>query len=63
MIEKKTGGTSMKKNCMFEATLTGEVLHLVLCGEIDHHSAVAIRTEMDERIMASKPKKTAPGKE
>ena len=48
----------MKKNCMFEATLTGEVLHLVLCGEIDHHSAVAIRTEMDERIMASKPKKT-----
>ena len=48
----------MKRNCMFEATRTGETLCFVLRGEIDHHSAVAIRTEMDEKIMESKPRKT-----
>ncbi len=48
----------MRKNCAFEASVEGEVLSLTLRGEIDHHSAVAIRTEMDEKILEQKPKKT-----
>ena len=48
----------MRKNCMFEASKEGEILELTLRGEIDHHSAVAIRTEMDAKILEEKPKKT-----
>ena len=48
----------MKKNCAFEASLREGVLELVLRGEIDHHSAVGIRTEMDARIMEERPRKT-----
>ncbi len=48
----------MKQNCAFEATLSEGVLELVLRGEIDHHSAVGIRTEMDAKIMEERPKKT-----
>ena len=28
-----------------------------LCGEIDHHSAVRVRSELDELIFAKRPKK------
>ncbi|MBR2354359.1 MAG: STAS domain-containing protein [Clostridia bacterium] len=48
----------MRKNCVFEASRSGEVLELTLRGEIDHHSAVGIRTEMDERIREEHPRKT-----
>lgn len=48
----------MKQNCAFEATLSEGVLEFVLRGEIDHHSAVGIRTEMDAKIMEERPKKT-----
>lgn len=48
----------MKKGCMFEAERKGEILELTLRGEIDHHNAVAIRTEMDQRILSEQPKKT-----
>ena len=47
----------MKKGCMFEAERKGEILELTLRGEIDHHNAVAIRTEMDQRILSEQPKK------
>ena len=48
----------MRNHCMFEASMDGEVLEIRLRGEIDHHSAVGIRTEMDAKIMEEKPKKT-----
>ncbi len=48
----------MKKNCMFETQRQGEILEFTLRGEIDHHSAVEIRTEMDERILSERPQKT-----
>lgn len=35
-----------------------EELLVVLSGEIDHHSAVWVRTEIDERIMRYKPART-----
>lgn len=48
----------MKKNCTFEVKRQEEILEFTLRGEIDHHSAVAIRTEMDQRILSERPKKT-----
>ena len=33
----------------------GEELVVHIGGEIDHHSAVQVRTEIDERIIATKP--------
>lgn len=48
----------MKRNCLFEASLRDGILEFSLRGEIDHHSAVAVRTEMDERILRERPRKT-----
>ena len=36
----------------------GEELLVVLKGEIDHHSAVWVRTEIDEKIMRYRPSRT-----
>lgn len=35
----------------------GEVLVVRVGGEIDHHSAVSVRTGIDEKIMAERPQK------
>lgn len=48
------------RNCSLsisEAERGGELL-VVLSGEIDHHSAVWVRTEIDERIMRYRPSRT-----
>lgn len=49
----------LKKNCSVETVPTADgVLEFRLKGEIDHHSAVMIRTEMDAEIRRQKPSKT-----
>ncbi|MBQ8331701.1 MAG: STAS domain-containing protein [Clostridia bacterium] len=48
----------IKQNCTFDADKQGTVLEIALRGEIDHHSAVQIRTEMDELIYEERPSKT-----
>ncbi len=49
----------LKKNCMLQMSSEGDdCLLVVLSGEIDHHSAVRVRTEIDEKIMELSPKKT-----
>ena len=48
----------LKNSCTFEAERQGDTLILTLHGEIDHHSAVGVRTRMDELIWADKPQKT-----
>lgn len=48
----------LKKNCSFEATSLDGVLEFRLSGEIDHHSAVMVRTEMDAEIQRQRPSKT-----
>ncbi len=48
----------MKSNCSYEASCRDGVLEIKLRGEIDHHSAVAVRTELDQRICETHPKKT-----
>jgi stage II sporulation protein AA (anti-sigma F factor antagonist) len=39
----------------FDSEFTGTVLKIKLRGEIDHHSAVAVRTAIDDMIRAKKP--------
>ena len=47
----------IKNSCFFEVTLTESALELTLRGEIDHHGAVRVRTEMDALIYEERPKK------
>ena len=47
----------IKRNCGFEVRRTEDVLTLTLCGEIDHHSAVQMRTEIDALLYEEHPKK------
>lgn len=46
-----------KRNCGFEAKKDGEILTVVISGEIDHHNAVSIRGDIDEKIYEERPKK------
>ena len=39
----------------FDSEFTGTVLKIKLRGEIDHHSAVAVRTAIDDMIRSRKP--------
>lgn len=39
----------------FDSEFTGTVLKIKLRGEIDHHSAAAVRTAMDEMIRSKRP--------
>lgn len=48
----------LKKNCLLEMSEVGDELCVSLSGEIDHHSAVWVRAEIDERISACQPKRT-----
>ena len=40
----------------FDSEFTGEALKIKLRGELDHHSAVAIRTQIDDMIRSKRPK-------
>ena len=48
----------LQHHCIFEWEMHDGVLTMTLCGEIDHHSAVRIRTEMDAQIYELRPAKT-----
>ena len=48
----------MKHDCIFDADKQGDVLAFTLRGEIDHHTAVRVRTEMDAMICELRPQKT-----
>lgn len=39
----------------FDSEFTGTILKIKLRGEIDHHSAVAVRTAIDDMIHSKKP--------
>ena len=48
----------IRSNSFFSCEeLEGDALLLKLCGEIDHHSAVAIRSDLDELIFKKRPKR------
>ena len=46
------------KNCELDMKEAEGTLEVKLCGEIDHHSAVIVRTEIDARISQICPQKT-----
>lgn len=46
-----------KNNCRYESRFENGVLEFCLLGEIDHHSAVNVRTEMDDEICRLRPQK------
>lgn len=48
----------MKGNCFFEAKREGEILEVTLYGELDHHGAVRLRTDIDALLGRERPKKT-----
>ena len=47
----------IKSNCFFETERQDEALILTLHGEIDHHNAVRIRTEMDALLYEERPRR------
>lgn len=46
------------KNCELDMKEADGVLEVSLGGEIDHHSAVIVRTQIDERISELRPQRT-----
>ena len=48
----------INKKCLYETKIENGVLDVVIHGEIDHHSAVAVRSEIDSIICESRPQKT-----
>lgn len=47
----------MEKGSLFTHVLSDGVLEIVLGGEIDHHSAVCVRGDIDRLIFESRPKR------
>ena len=41
----------------FDSEFTGDALKIKLRGELDHHSAVAIRTQIDDMIRTTRPQR------
>lgn len=48
----------VKKGCNFESEYEDGTLRICLSGEIDHHSAVSVRTAIDEKIYEYRPRST-----
>lgn len=48
----------LKKHCRYDTKLENGVLTVILRGEIDHHSAVGVRSEIDSLIYETRPRKT-----
>lgn len=48
----------INKNCLYDMKLENNVLTVTLRGEIDHHSAVNVRGEIDALICESRPEQT-----
>ena len=48
----------IKKTCNFECEEKDGRLRVVLQGEIDHHSAVAVRSAIDNKLYELRPKHT-----
>lgn len=47
----------IKSNCDFEYSTEGKDMRLVLCGEVDHHSASGLRRRVDELLCELRPER------
>lgn len=57
--EKKTEVEMKGNNCFYEIERKDGLVRVRLVGEIDHHNAVALRTELDAFIGEERPQKLA----
>jgi stage II sporulation protein AA (anti-sigma F factor antagonist) len=57
-IKKKEEKYMIKENKLFLHTMNEDVLEIKLLGEIDHHSAVGVRKDIDELIFQNRPSRT-----
>ena len=48
----------LKNNCNLQMSCEDGILTAKLCGELDHHGAVAVRTLIDSEITKCRPRKT-----
>ena len=48
-----------RSNCFYEIERTEDTLRVILNGEMDHHNAVILRTELDRLISEERPKRFA----
>jgi stage II sporulation protein AA (anti-sigma F factor antagonist) len=58
--KQKQGGQKMQiksKNCRVDIRKEKGMLSVALCGEIDHHSAVIVRSEIDGMIAEHRPER------
>ena len=46
----------IRKNARVISEIKGETLHASIVGEIDHHGAGALREDLDDAIIAARPK-------
>lgn len=46
----------IKKGCNYDLDISEECMRITLHGEIDHHSAVLVRSSIDERIYEHRPR-------
>lgn len=46
----------IKKACNFECEYNDGILNISLCGEIDHHSAVSVRSAIDAKLYELRPR-------
>lgn len=46
-----------KNNCKLRISCNDGILTASLCGELDHHGAVAVRTLIDSEILRTQPQK------
>ena len=48
----------IKENKLFLHAMNEDVLEIKLLGEMDHHSAIGVRADIDELIFENRPAKT-----
>ena len=48
-----------RSNCFYEIERSEGTVRVVLFGEMDHHNAVAVRSELDRLIMDERPSRVA----
>lgn len=46
----------IRKNACVISEMKGDTLHVAVVGEIDHHGAAALREDLDDAIIAARPR-------
>jgi stage II sporulation protein AA (anti-sigma F factor antagonist) len=55
-IRRKDVKRMLREGEKVKYDVNGDVMTVYICGEIDHHSAVLVRSDIDRQILAQRPK-------